>query len=130
MNTPTDTRRESVDSTALFAFFRNVMVCLGHHGWMLECRDSSDSYCWLSKKKITLGLGYKGDPRQILLHEIAHIDTCRFCNNKHTTAFWKRCEYLVRRFLKTGLDENQIRHREFVGGGVYALCYANNQAHP
>jgi len=104
-------------------FFNNAMVVLGHHGWKLEMGDWSDSYCWVKSRKITLGLKYDGDIRQILLHEIAHIDTCRFSNNRHTPAFWKRLEYLVRRFLRTGLDEHQMRHRKYQSEGIYALCY-------
>lgn len=114
-----------IGSGPWFAFFSNVMAALGYHGWTLEVHSGPGSYCWVTQHRISLGIGYAGDWRQILLHEIAHIDTCRFCNNKHTPQFWQRCEDLVSRFLKTGLDEHQMRHRNFAGEGRYALCYAN-----
>lgn len=116
---------QGIGSNPWFAFFSNVMSALGHHGWTLEVHRGSDSYCWLTQRKISLGLGYRGDWRQILLHEVAHIDTCRFCNNKHTPQFWQRCDDLVRRFLKTCLDEHQQRHRQWASEGRYAICYAN-----
>ena len=123
----TEAKRKALALVTCSRFFRNVMAALGHHGWTLETHDGSDSYCWLSQRKITLGLGYAGDWRQILLHEISHIDTCRFSNNKHTPQFWHRCENLVRRFLHAELDEHQRRHRSFASEGHYALRYANNR---
>ena len=111
-------------------FFNNVMIRLGYHGWELEVRNSHDSYCWIRAKKITLGILYEGDIRQILLHEIAHIDTARFCNQKHNMTFWNRLEDLVRRFLKCELDGHQLRHKKTTEfGGFYRVEYDNNHYH-
>lgn len=59
-------------------FFNNVMMYLGHHGWKIEF--CNDNYCWIEDKTITIDLTYKPDVRQIILHEIAHIDTAKYCN--------------------------------------------------
>lgn len=107
-------------------FFRRVMLWLGHYGWTLNMRTGHDSYCWLQAKRIDLGMDYNGDVRQILIHEIAHIGTARFCNQKHNETFWRHAEELTRRFLGCELDENQRRHRAWTGGGIYALCYMQN----
>lgn len=103
------------------------MICLGHYGWALEITNSSDSYCWLKDKKITLGILYDGDIRQILLHEIAHINTARFCNQRHNKAFWDHLEYLTRRFMKSSLDDHQLRHKEATEfSGFYRVVYDSN----
>ena len=104
-------------------FFNNVMVKIGHHDWILNMRPGHDSYCWIKSKTINLGMDYHGDLRQILLHEIAHIRTARFCNQKHNAQFWKYLEELTHQWLKRGLDENQLRHKHATGGGIYAVCY-------
>jgi uncharacterized HAD superfamily protein len=77
----------------------------------------------MESKTINLGMDYVGDTRQILLHEIAHIGTARFCNQKHNEQFWRHLEELVRRWLKQELDEHQQRHKLATGGGIYAVCY-------
>ena len=103
-------------------FFNNVMIFLGYHGWTIEF-GYNDSYCWKKNKKIVINLNYKGDIRQIILHEIVHIDTGNYCNQKHNPQFWKRVEYLVRKFLKSNLDDNQIQHKKYMSNGYYRLCY-------
>lgn len=105
-------------------FFRNVMMCLSHHGWSLRLRKGHDSYCWISQKRIDIGMDCDGDLHQGILHEIAHVDTAKYCNQKHNPQFWKRVEYLVGRFLKTGLDKNQLFHRKYGSNGVYRLIYS------
>jgi len=63
------------------------------------------------------------DKKHLLLHEIAHIFTCRFCNNKHTTEFWKSYDDLRRRFLP-GVDSvSQVEHKKFMGKGFYGVKY-------
>lgn len=104
-------------------FFNNVMMFLGHHNWQVEfCKDS---YCWEYRKTITINTEYDGDLRQIILHEIAHIRTAKYCNQKHNPQFWKHLEYLIWKFLKTKLDKNQIIHKSFMTEGYYGLCYKN-----
>lgn len=107
----------------LYHFFKNVMICLGHHGWTLRLGEGHDSYCWINWKRIDIGIDYDGDLRQIVLHEIAHIDTAKYCNQKHNPQFWKMVAYLINRFLKTGLDRNQLFHRAYCSNGVYGLVY-------
>jgi len=102
-------------------FFKNVMIRLGHHGWTVKF--CNDNYCWIKDKEITIDLKYNGDVRQIILHEIAHISTAKYCNQKHNPAFWKHLSYLTWKFLKQDLDSNQKRHRQFMSNGYHALCY-------
>ena len=102
-------------------FFNNVMARLGFHGWTL--RPCKDSYCWEKQKRIDYNPGYDGDPRQIILHEIAHIGTARFCNQRHNKAFWDRLEDLNSRFLGKSLDGHQLKHKTYTSEGRKALCY-------
>ena len=111
----------------LHHFFRNVMLYLRHYGWTLNLKDRNDCYCWINKKRIDAGLDYRGDPRQIILHEIAHIDTAKYCNQSHNPQFWKHLEYLTRKFLKTGLDEYQLNHKKYCSNGFYGLVYKRKE---
>jgi hypothetical protein len=104
-------------------FFRDVCINERIDDWKLNF--TTDSYCWIDKKLIDVDWSYDGDLRQIILHEIAHISTCKYSNNKHTQAFWKYNEYLCRKYLREELDLNQQRHREFQGKGIYSLIYAD-----
>ena len=61
--------------------------------------------------------------RQIILHEIAHIDTAKYCNQKHNPAFWKHLSYLTWRFLRQDIDNNQKRHQDFMSVGYHSLYY-------
>ncbi len=106
-------------------FFNNVMICLGHHEWLITFGQGSDSYCNIRDKIINIGIDYGGDLKQIILHEIAHIGTAKYCNQKHNPQFWKRLEYLVWRFLRTELDKHQKNHKQWMGKGIYALYYHN-----
>jgi len=87
------------------------MIRLGYHDWSLRLiSNSSEGYCWIKRKIIDLGLSNKC-PEELLIHEIAHIDTCRFCNNKHHLEFWRRYKELMRKFLpeyklSAGYNEN------------------------
>lgn len=107
------------------SFFKNVIIRLGHYGWNINFCNSC--YCWLPHKRIDINLNYGGDIRQIILHEIAHIDTAKYCNQKHNPQFWKRLEYLVRKFLKSDLDKYQKKHREYMSSGYYSLKYASQR---
>lgn len=99
-------------------FFKNVMFALGHYGWELKLDDSKEGYCWKKAKRIDLGIN-NSDVKSLLLHEIAHIDTCRFMNNAHWITFWKRYEGLMRKFLPGNVP--QARYNEDVG--YFGLCY-------
>ena len=105
------------------SFFKNVMAQLGYYEWNIQF--CSDSYCWVKQKKITVDENYPGDIRQIILHEIAHINTAKYCNQKHNLDFWKRLSYLTRKFLKNDLDQEQKNHREYFSIGFYNLSYKN-----
>ena len=107
----------------LLSFFKNIMIALGYYDWSI--RFCTDNYCWIGSKIIDIDPAYNGDVRQIILHEIAHIDTARFCNQKHTPDFWKRLTYLTWKFLKKDLDEHQKRHKEYMTIGLYKICYEN-----
>ena len=108
-------------------FFKNVTLALRHHDWSIAWVSGSDSYCHIIQKECQIGIDYAGDLKQIILHEIAHIDTAKYCNQRHNPQFWKRCDYLVQRFLRTELDEHQKLHKQWTGKGIYALCYYNGR---
>ena len=113
----------NIKYTQFIHFFKNVCLFLNIHDWKIEF--NYDNYCWIHKKIITINPEYDGDVRQIILHEIAHINTCRFSNQKHTPAFWKHLEYITWKFLKKEIDNHQIRHRTYMTNGIYKLCYEN-----
>lgn len=102
-------------------FFNNVMMCENIHGWTLNF--TTDYYCWKSRKRIDVDPNYDGDVRQMILHEIAHINTCKYSNNKHTPDFWKRMELLTKKYLHTGLDETNLKHKQYMSNGIYSLKY-------
>lgn len=102
-------------------FFNNVIIRLGYYGWKI--RFCNDNYCWIKDKRIDIDIDQKGNIYQMILHEIAHIDTAKYCNQKHNPAFWKRLEYLTWKFLKRGLDDNQLRHKQFMSNGYNSLKY-------
>jgi len=112
----------------IFHFFRNVMIKLGYHGWELNLKEGHDSYCWIGQRRIDIGMDYEGDLGQIILHEIGHIDTARYCNQKHNPQFWKRVEYLIWKFLKTSLDKNQLRHKRWCSNGFYGIVYSEKNS--
>lgn len=100
-------------------FFNNVIVYLGYYGWKLNIiKNSKEGFCWHHKKTIDVGEN-NSNPKRLILHEISHIDTCRFCNNKHSIFFWKKYEDLMRKFLP--LIELETRY--FENSGIYKLCY-------
>ena len=99
------------------------MIELKHYDWKIIFNN--DNYCWIKNKIISINLNYDGDARQIILHEIAHINTAKYCNQKHNLSFWKELEYLTQKFLKKDLDENQKRHKQWMTIGIYKLCYKN-----
>lgn len=104
-----------------YHFFKNVTIKLGHSDWRV--RFCHDNYCWIKDKRIDIDMDYHGDIRQIILHEIAHIDTAKYCNQKHTPSFWKHLKDLNVRFLNGELDENQKRHMEYMSSGYYSIKY-------
>lgn len=105
-------------------FFNTVMIKLGFHGWSLRLRENStEGYCWKGNRVIDVGLD-NSNPEQLLLHEIAHCNTCRFCNQKHTFNFWKVFEDLMRRFLPgVEISEPMRRHQKWASEGIYSLVY-------
>lgn len=107
-------------------FFNNVMMRLGYYDWTLRIvPDSSEGYCWKGRKIIDIGEG-NSNPRQLLIHEISHIGTCRFCNNKHHEFFWRRYRDLMRRFLP-GEGIKQSYNEDI---GFFRVCYyIENKGH-
>ena len=104
-----------------YSFFKNITTQLGYYDWTL-C-FCNDNYCWINQKRIDVDLNYDGDIRQIILHEIAHIDTAKYCNQKHNPSFWKRLEYLTMKYLKRDLDKNQKNHKKYMTIGRISLIY-------
>jgi hypothetical protein len=104
-------------------FFRNVTHYLGIDNWNIEfCHDS---YCWLNNRIITIDQDYSNDLRQLILHEISHIQTAKYCNQKHNPDFWKMMERLTYKFMRCPLDFQQQKHREYMSQGYYSLKYKN-----
>ena len=105
-------------------FFNNVRIRLGHYDWSIRFVYGSDEgYCWKNRKIIDIGLN-ASNPKQLILHEIAHIDTCRFCNQKHNPAFWKNFRDLMRRFLfNEEICSSELNHMQYMSKGYYKVCY-------
>jgi len=94
--------------------FDRVISDLGHRGWTLEWynKDSSEGFCWLERKVINVGPKAKSIKR-LILHEIAHIDTCIGKRNKHGGEFWTRYEYLMDRYMPdVPLSESDMYSKE------------------
>ncbi len=106
-------------------FFNNVMLNLGYHDWELNIKSGHDSYCWINSKRIDIGLDYDGNLKQIILHEIAHIGTARFCNQKHNKQFWDHLSELTFKWLKTDLDNHQKFHKKYSTTGSHSIKYWN-----
>jgi len=99
------------------------MIRLGYYDWKIKFRN--DSFCSKNQKLITISSKVK-NKKQMILHEIAHIGTCRFCNQKHNYKFWKHFADLMRRFLPDEkIEEIQLNHRRFATEGRYSLVYKN-----
>jgi len=110
-----------MNNKPLTHFFNNVMIRLGYYDWKLKFTD--DSFCSKNRKLITISRKVK-NKKQMILHEIAHIGTCRFCNQKHNFKFWKHFDDLRRRFLPNEeIDVIQLGHKEFASKGIYRLVY-------
>lgn len=118
--------KESDSKRKLEHFFKNILIQLGIHNWSIRwIPNNSEGYCWKNRKIIDLGEDVE-DKYHLLLHEIAHIFTCRFCNNKHTVEFWKLYDDLRRRFLPGENSLSQIEHKKFMGSGFYSLIYKDD----
>lgn len=113
----------SESSKGIAHFFKNVMNVLKYYGWILRMvAKSSEGFCWRDTKTLDVGENAKNCKR-LLLHEIAHINTSRFCNNKHNLIFWRRYEDLLRRFL----PKTEIEKRYHENIGYYKVCYDTAQ---
>jgi len=90
-------------------FFYNVIKDLGHQSWKLVWyKDSSvEGYCWRNIKKINIGPASE-NVKRLMLHEIAHIDTCLGYGNKHKKEFWQKYDMLLKKYLPgTELSESE-----------------------
>lgn len=107
-------------------FFRNVLMYLKIYDWKLRwIKNSSEGYCWKKTKIIDIG-EQTISKKELILHEIAHIRTCRFCNNKHTHNFWWEFERLMNKFLPSvPMSKSMILHKRYMATGFYRLCYKN-----
>lgn len=100
-------------------FFHKVIKDLGHHGWKLEWYkdDSSEGYCWLNRKVINVGPS-NSNVNRLILHEIAHIDTCLEDNCKHRIEFWNRYEKLLEEYM----PGTPISEYDKIVKDMYARC--------
>jgi hypothetical protein len=116
------------ENRELIHFFNNVMIKLCIYDWTLNLIEhSSEGYCWKNTKIIDIGLKNE-NIKELILHEIAHIRTCRFCNQKHNPSFWKTFLDLMRRFLPNEELSNSCKqHMKYSTIGFYSLKYENGR---
>ena len=88
------------------SFFQMVMVDLGYSGWNLRWTES-DAFCWRNKKRIDIcPMETVDECKQMLLHEIAHIDVIE-SGCQHTLRFWLHLRDLVQKYLFSDLSKYQ-----------------------
>lgn len=101
------------DRESIKPLFQRVMSDLGHKGWTLNW-DGAGPYCWRDSKRIDIApMNSLEECEQMLLHEIAHIDTAEPVGTQHTPRFWQHAEELVRKYLDSDLSEWQQELRAF-----------------
>ena len=94
-------------------FFTEVMRRLKKKGWQLRWMES-DAYCWRGRKIIDIcPMDSEATCKQMLLHEIAHIDIVEI-GNQHTVRFFERVSELVQKCLGQEIDKYQQKMR-----GIY-----------
>jgi len=81
-------------------FFYKVIEELDYYDWKLEWYkdDSSEGYCCEPLKIIYIGPANE-NVKRLILHEIAHINTC-LNGNRHRTEFWLKYEKLLEKYLQ------------------------------
>ena len=95
------------DRKSAEALFQCVMNDLGHEGWLLRW-DGAGPYCWRKKKLIDISpMDSLGECKQMLLHEVAHIDIVEPQGDQHTECFWEHLEGLIGKYLDSGLSKWQ-----------------------
>lgn len=119
-------RIKTVSKKEIVHFFNRILLYLGEYGWRLNIvPNSSEGYCWKARKVIDAGADSK-DIKQLIIHEAAHIRTCRFCNNKHSQEFWREFDRLMLKFLPgVEMNESNRLHRQHMADGFNRLCYQN-----
>ena len=110
-------------------FFNNITNQSGLYPvWKLRLKEGSrEGYCWKRQRIIDLGLENK-HTKELILHELAHTHTCRFCNNKHTKDFWNLFRDYMRRFQPgIKVSESMRSHMSFEQEGpFYSIKYDDN----
>lgn len=77
-------------------FFKRVMEDLGHLDWKLRWyEDGHEGFCWLADARIMIGPEQTVEKaKRLILHEVAHIDTCLHLNDKHAEEWQERFKLL------------------------------------
>lgn len=99
------------------SFFKKVLEDLDLQDWKLEWykEESPEGYCWHHNKTIKIGPASE-NVKLLMLHEIAHIDTCLELNNKHSKEFWDKYDSLREKYLP-GVDISESeKHRRQLNG--------------
>jgi len=92
-------------------FFAEVMRCLEKKGWQLRWMER-DAFCWRGQKIIDIcPMDNEMACKQMLLHEIAHIDIVE-TGNQHTARFFERVSELTQQYLGGGIDKYQQKMRK------------------
>ncbi len=109
----------------LLHLWGNVREQLNLYGWRLNIMpQATEGYCWKKSKALDVGLMCRGGPKELLIHEIAHIRTARFNNNKHTWDFWKMfVDYMYRFLPGQVISEGEILHMKYGNNGTNSLFY-------
>jgi len=115
------------------SFGKNILHYCGHYDWSFNfIKDSSEGYCWCSSKILDIGLkGTDINIKSLILHEISHIGTARFCNNKHNRSFWVKRLNLGYKFLKNYFPEWELLlYNLYFKTGFYSIDYLSESATP
>lgn len=110
----------------LIHFFNRVKIYLSLYNWDIKFIDNQqEGYCYKERKTIEIGLKNR-NPKELILHELCHAYTSRFCNNKHDHAFLKELLLLRQKFLGKNFHSNYDKN--FINyPSIYALKYANTK---
>jgi len=105
-------------------FFYKVIKDLGHDEWKLEWYKDSrvEGYCWPDRKIINIGPS-AGNIKRLMIHEIAHIDTCLNKNNKHKKEFWQKYVKLLEKYLpSTKISKSEKYHKKLNTERICESC--------
>ena len=67
------------------------LMALLPDGWTLRLTPGKDGYCWRDRMQIDIGKECDSDEAfRLMLHELAHIPECPYCNDGHCSHWYDR----------------------------------------